>query len=66
MDICTYDEIPKPEVKGYSNWLSIPEIFNNHLDNVEPFVDCYILWYGTAGRCHNCFAISLCRKLNEE
>ena len=65
MDICTHDEVPKIEVK-YLNWLCLPELLNNHFKDIEHFVDCYLLWYGSAGKCHTCCAHSLCRKIAED
>lgn len=67
MDISTHDEVPKEEVKGYSNWLldEVNKILENHIKEVEPFVECYLLWYGTAGRCWSCFARELCLRISE-
>ena len=67
MDIGTHDEVPK-ETYGerYSNWLGIRTgIFDNHTEDVEPFVECYLLFHGVAGKCHSCYARDLCIRLNE-
>lgn len=65
MDISTYDEVPKDE-KQYSNWLSLPEILGNHKSEIESFVECYLLFFGTAGKCYRCVARELCLRLNKE
>ncbi|MBA7671688.1 hypothetical protein ES703_79848 [subsurface metagenome] len=66
MDESTHNEVPKPETKGYSSWLSIPEIFEDHSKNIESFVHCYLIFHGTAGKCHRCFARGSCLELNAE
>ncbi len=67
MDIATHDEVPKEEIKEYSNWLGIDSgIFENHLKDIEDFVDCYLLFQGGAGKCHQCYAYNTCKKLNGE
>lgn len=40
--------------------------FEKHLTWVDLFVDCYLIFSGVAGKCDNCCANVLCRRLNED
>lgn len=62
----THGEVPKSKVERYSNWLSIPEIFEDHSKNIESFVLCYLVFHGVAGKCYRCFARGSCLELNAE
>ena len=50
----------------YSYWLNMPSVFVDCSANILPFVECYTIFYGVAGKCENCFAQECCLKLNAE
>ncbi|GAI31447.1 unnamed protein product [marine sediment metagenome] len=50
----------------YSYWLPIERMQDDHSDEVEKFVECYTVFYGTAGKCSNCYAQEYCKNLNED
>lgn len=49
-----------------SGWLQVPKCLTNHFAEIEPFVHCYQVFSGVAGKCETCFASPLCRELNED
>lgn len=67
MDIAEYEEVPNEKDSRLCNWLLPPEIFNiKHSQQIESFVNCYLIFYGTAGKCSRCCALNSCLKLNKE
>ena len=67
MDIGTHDEVPKEPEKKRSQWLFLPKTLEDHKYEIEPFVECYLLFFGTGGPCNSCVAQKLClRLLNRE
>lgn len=50
----------------YSYWLPIEQIQDDHSFEVEKFVRCYTIFYGSAGKCDNCYAKEYCQELIED
>ena len=67
MDIGTHDEVPKEPEKKQSQWLFLPKRLEDHKHEIEPFVECHLLFDGNCGPCKSCVAQKLClRLLNRE
>ncbi|GAI44032.1 unnamed protein product [marine sediment metagenome] len=63
MDIGTHDEVPKEPEKKQSHWLFLPKSLEDHKHEIEPFVECHLLFDGSGGPCNSCVAQKLCLRL---
>ena len=49
----------------YSSWLPFERIFDDYSEDASKFANCFGIFRGRKGKCHNCYAFKVCRELRK-